>query len=179
MIILLTGRPCSGKTTISNKMKKRCMFVFQIDGDDLRRGLNSDLGFSENDRYENARRAIEVANIVTRNKPNMLAVMSIIAPTNEIRDMIRNHVKGDYCEIYCDAPFDVCESRDVKGLYQKARNNISFHGQFTGAGQVFESPKNPDLVIDTHNKTASECADTVLKYVLEELQEKRRSLSIA
>lgn len=150
MIIWLTGLSGAGKSTIANDLAQRlhdkgCR-TYVLDGDNIRHGLNRDLGFSDYDRSENIRRIGEVARLFIDS--GTITVAAFISPFQKDRDRVRALVApGDFLEIYCRCPLDVCEKRDVKGLYKKARaGEIT---QFTGLTSAYEPPHNPELVLDT------------------------------
>ena len=150
VIIWLTGLSGAGKSTIANDLAQRlhdkgCR-TYVLDGDNIRHGLNRDLGFSDYDRSENIRRIGEVARLFIDS--GTITVAAFISPFQKDRDRVRALVApGDFLEIYCRCPLDVCEKRDVKGLYKKARaGEIT---QFTGLTSAYEPPHNPELVLDT------------------------------
>ena len=158
----LTGRPCAGKTTIADRlideMEKRGIRVARLDGDDVRGRLNADLGFSEEDRRENLRRVAHVAQLFNEN--GNLVIAAFVSPTNELRSLVRGIVQNfKLCYVKC-AP-EVCEARDVKGMYKKARA-----GQikdFTGVTAPFEEPLRPEIVVDTVKQDLEACVGHILK----------------
>lgn len=145
----ITGLPSSGKSTIANEIAKELYFrnkhVYILDGDNLRLGLNSDLSFSMEDRHENLRRAVEVACLML--DAGLIVIATFITPFEQDRISIRNKFSRDeYYEIYLNTPLEICEQRDIKGLYKKARNNeIS---NFTGISSIYECPKHANLELD-------------------------------
>lgn len=150
-----TGLPCSGKSVLADAvaedLKKRGMKVERLDGDIVRKSLTKDLGFTEEDRNKNIERVTFVAKLLTRNGVAVLA--SFISPYNKIRAYSRKEV-GDYILVYVKCALDVCEERDVKGMYVKARaGEIK---DFTGIDHPFEEPDNADIIVETDNQTVEE-----------------------
>lgn len=168
MVLWFTGLSGSGKSTVASEVERRLtelgMAAYMLDGDTMRTGLNSDLGFSPSDRDENIRRLTEVAYLLADS--GQIVIVSAISPTRACRDAARKRIspRCDFVEIYAAASIDVCESRDVKGLYKKARaGEIS---DFTGVSAPYESPEHPELVLDTAGKTVDECASLVVAEVM-------------
>lgn len=165
-VIWLTGLSCSGKTTIAAELrgllfKKGCN-VFILDGDNVRRGLNKDLGFSPGDRKENIRRVAEAAKLFT--EAGFLVIAAFISPYKKDREDARAlFSEGDFIEIFVKADISICESRDVKGLYKKARQGEI--KEFTGISAPYESPEKPELVIDTGKDTKEESARRIFEYL--------------
>jgi bifunctional enzyme CysN/CysC len=160
----MTGLSGSGKSTISASLEKS-MFdaghhVYRLDGDNIRFGLNRDLGFSDADRRENIRRVAEVARLM--NQAGISVVTSFISPFREDRAMARAIIGEDaFIEVFVDAPLEVCEQRDSKGLYRKARaGEIS---EFTGVTSPYEPPENPAVAVQTDRMSVEECVDRILK----------------
>ena len=156
-----TGLPCSGKTTVADRvaelLKERGRLVERLDGDIVRKGLTSDLGFSKEDRNENIKRVTFVAKLLTRNGVAVLA--TFVSPYKARRQKTREEI-GDFVEIYTRCPLDVCMERDVKEMYKRAlAGEIK---EFTGIDDPFEEPENPELVIDTDKETVDESAEKVL-----------------
>ena len=155
-IVWLTGLSGSGKTTLAQLIEKdlfkRGCSVYMLDGDNLRDGLNSNLGFSENDRSENIRRASEVASLMS--KIGCIVIASFISPFQVDRDKARNVSESNFFEIYLSAALEICEERDPKGLYKKARSGVI--KDFTGVDSAYEVPQSPDYMIDTGNDTIEE-----------------------
>lgn len=149
-VIWFTGLSGSGKTTLASNLEKELFFhrffCQVLDGDNIRMGINNNLGFSEIDRLENIRRISEVSKLLINT--GMITICSFISPTDDIRTLARSIIgEKDFIEIFLNPPLAVCEQRDVKGLYKKARaGEIK---DFTGISSPFEAPKNPDLEIDT------------------------------
>lgn len=166
-VIWMTGLSGAGKTTIAKNLEKELFnrgFVTQIlDGDNIRSGINNNLGFSETDRYENIRRISEVSKLFIH--CGIIAINCFISPTEEIRDMARRIIgKDDFLEIFINAPLNVCETRDVKGLYSKARRGEI--KDFTGITSPFETPLNIDLEIRTDLLSVDESVQKALEIIL-------------
>lgn len=169
VVLWFTGLPSSGKSTIANevayKLHSMGKLTYVLDGDNIRHGLNKDLGFSPEDRNENIRRISEVANLFA--DAGLIAITAFISPYRKYRNFCRELVgKGRFIEIYTKASLETCEKRDPKGLYQKAKAGII--KDFTGVNAPYEEPENPELIIDTDKETIEESAEKVLKK-LEEL----------
>ncbi|MDE2975551.1 MAG: adenylyl-sulfate kinase [Gemmatimonadota bacterium] len=160
----LTGLPASGKTTIANLLERRLVaagrHTYVLDGDNVRHGLNRDLGFTATDRFENIRRVAEVARLMV--DAGLIAIVSFISPFRSERRFARGLFEpGDFSEIFVDAPVEVCARRDPKGLYAKAaRGEIR---NFTGVDSPYELPARPDLRLDTEALSAEECVDLVME----------------
>jgi len=153
----LTGLPSSGKTTLGFLLKKKFVEekipVTMIDGDEIRNNICSDLGFSDEDRKENIRRAALLAKSINSNGEH--AICCFVSPTNEIRDIARNIIGSDnFVEVFIDSSVNVCEQRDLKGLYKKAREGII--NDLTGIGAPYEPPLKPDLQIKTDTLTINQ-----------------------
>ncbi|MEM1218295.1 MAG: adenylyl-sulfate kinase [Bacteroidota bacterium] len=166
-VLWLTGLSGSGKSTIAQhlerKMHNEGFFAQVLDGDNIRSGINNNLGFTIEDRQENIRRIAEVAKLYLNS--GVITLNSFISPTKEIRDFAKGVVGADdFLEIYINAPLEVCEDRDVKGLYQKARSG-AIKG-FTGIDSPYEEPVNPDLEIKTNEMTIEEAVEAVYAFAL-------------
>jgi len=164
--VWLTGLSGSGKSTIAVGAEKvlldRGRHAYVLDGDNIRHGLNKNLGFSPADRTENIRRIGEVAKLLTDG--GMVAVTAFISPYRADRDQVRAILQpGDFIEVLVDCPLEVCEQRDVKGLYQKARAGQI--PEFTGISAPYEPPLSPELTIRTHTQPAEESAQQVLSHL--------------
>ncbi|MDW7675699.1 MAG: adenylyl-sulfate kinase, partial [Bacillota bacterium] len=164
IVILLTGLSGSGKSTIAVELEKELFGLnkstYILDGDNIRHGLNSDLGFTYQDREENIRRIAEVATLFK--DAGLITILSAIAPTNNMRDMIREKVgSNNYIEVYVKADIKTCAARDPKGLYKKAKSGEITN--FTGISSSYEEPRNPDLVIDTEKVSINESVSKVLE----------------
>ena len=162
-----TGLPCSGKTTVADMvaemLMERGLKVERLDGDIVRKGLTSDLGFSKEDRDENIKRVTFVAKLLTRNGVAVLA--TFVSPYRERRLKSREEI-GEFVEVYVRCPVEACMERDVKGMYKKAlAGEIT---GFTGVDDPYEEPENPELVLDTDRETEEESAMKVVRK-LEEL----------
>ena len=160
------GLSGSGKSTLINHLDqylvKNNFHTYVLDGDNLRLGLNSDLGFSDNDRNENLRRAAEVSSLMV--DAGLLVLAGFITPNEAQRKLIRSKFKDEqFIEIFISTPLDICEKRDNKGLYKKARDGKI--DNFTGISSPFECPQNADLTIDTSDKSISECLSTIISFL--------------
>jgi len=169
-VIWFTGLSGSGKTTLAMALEKNLYedgFVTQIlDGDNIRSGINNNLGFSPEDRMENVRRIAEVAKLLLNS--GVICICAFVSPTEDIRNLVREIVgENDFLEIFMSTPLEVCETRDVKGLYQKARAGEIKN--FTGISAPFEIPQNAVLSIDTSNKSVEECVNLLLGKILPEI----------
>ena len=165
-VIWFTGLSGSGKTTISEQLEilmiSQGLLVKSLDGDVLRKGLNSDLGYSMSSRIENIRRAAEVAKILIDS--GLICLSSFITPTREIRQMVRNIIGSDHLiEIFVNAPLEICEARDVKGLYKKAR--LGLIPEFTGISSPFEPPEHADLEVRTDLMSVEESVEMCMKFI--------------
>jgi adenylylsulfate kinase len=163
IILWFTGLSGAGKSTLAHGVEARLHQMgcrtFTIDGDNVRHGLCGDLGFSAEDRTENIRRVGEVAKLFT--EAGMITLTAFISPFKADRDRVRALVpEGDFFEIYCKADLAVCEDRDVKGLYQKARTGQI--KEFTGITSPYEAPETPELSVDTGTKKLEVCIDEVI-----------------
>jgi len=157
-----TGLVSSGKSVLADALaddlKKRGMKVERLDGDIVRKSLTRDLGFSDEDRRTNIERVTFVAKLLTRNGVAVLA--SFISPFNDIREYSRKEI-GTYILVYVKCPIEVCEQRDVKGMYAKARTGEIT--QFTGIDSPFEEPDMADIIVDTSKQTIEESKEIILK----------------
>lgn len=170
-VIWLTGLSGAGKTTLAKHLEtelfRRGFLTQVLDGDNVRTGINNNLGFSDQDRYENIRRIAEVSKLFVI--CGVITINCFISPTEEIRDMARRIIgKSDFIEIYVNAPLKVCEERDIKGLYSRARRGEI--KDFTGISSPFEIPKNVDIEIRTDLLTVEESVKQVLELVLPRIQ---------
>ena len=165
-VIWFTGLSGSGKTTIAHKVEEMLLEadtpIEILDGDVVRENLSKGLGFSKEDRDTNIRRIAFVAHLLQRN--GTFVITAAISPYREIRDEARAMIK-DFVEVFADAPIEVCEERDVKGLYAKARAG-EIKG-FTGVDDPYEAPVNPEVVCDTANETVEQSAQKVIDKLVE------------
>ncbi len=164
--IWFCGLSGSGKSTIANEVEKylhaqHCS-TYILDGDNVRKGLNSNLDFSEASRKENLRRVSEVAKLMV--DAGLIVLTAFISPFEEERAFAKNIIGTEnFVEVFVDTPLEICEQRDVKGLYKKARaGEIS---NFTGITSPFEAPKNPDITIKTAEKSLEDCVQEVINYL--------------
>ena len=169
-VIWFTGLSGSGKTTLASNLEKelffRRYFCQVLDGDNIRSGINNNLGFSEEDRLENIRRISEVTKLLINT--GIITICSFISPTEEIRQMAKNIIgENDFIEVYLNTPLEVCEQRDTKGLYKKARSGEI--KDFTGISSPFESPKNPDIEIDTSLTPIKDAVDLIFNVVMDRI----------
>jgi adenylylsulfate kinase len=166
-VIWMTGFSGAGKTTLAlaleNELFRRGYTPFVLDGDNIRAGINRNLTFTADDRIENIRRIAEISKLFL--ECGIITINCFISPTEEIRHMARNIIgKEDFIEVFINAPFDVCEKRDVKGLYTKARK-----GQikdFTGIDSPYEAPQHPDIEVQTSILSVEESLTRILDHVL-------------
>ena len=162
-VIWMSGLSGSGKSTIANAAERRLFnsghFTIILDGDNLRSGLNSNLGFTDKDRNENIRRTAHMAKAIADN--GVIVFVSLITPKETFRAMTREIIGVDLVEVYVKASYEACEERDVKGLYAKARAGEMKN--FSGKDSGFEEPQNADLVIDTESQSAEESATLLLE----------------
>ncbi|AZV47818.1 MULTISPECIES: adenylyl-sulfate kinase [Bacillus] len=169
-ILWLTGLSGSGKSTIANAAARELFEqgyqVIVLDGDNIRHGLNKDLGFSDEDRKENIRRIGEVAKLFVQQ--GTIVITAFISPFREDRDQVRQLVEaGEFNEVYIKCDLDICEQRDPKGLYKKARNGeIPF---FTGIDSPYEEPEAPELVLDSGQYDREECKNQLIEFVKQQL----------
>jgi bifunctional enzyme CysN/CysC len=166
-ILWMTGLSGSGKSTIANAVEQQLaqkgFHTFLLDGDNIRHGLNKDLGFTEADRIENIRRIGEVSKLMT--DAGLIVITAFISPFQSERNMVRELVHtGEFIEIFVDTPLQVAEKRDVKGLYAKARAGELKN--FTGIDSPYERPSKPELTINTSELSVNEAANTIVKYYL-------------
>ncbi len=170
LVVWLTGLSGSGKSTLAYALERELLsrghICMVLDGDNLRHGLNKDLGFSEQDRRENIRRAGEICKLVT--DAGIIVITSFISPFKADRAKVRALIPANnFCEVYLNASLNVCESRDPKGLYKKARAGTIT--DFTGIDSPYEAPENPELEIDTDHLTEAESFKTLTEYVFRTL----------
>jgi adenylyl-sulfate kinase len=174
LCIWLTGLSGSGKSTIANLLEKRLyeqnFHTYMLDGDNLRHGLNRDLGFTEADRVENIRRVAEVARLMV--DAGLIVIASFISPYSTERLMARKlFAEGEFIEVFVDAPLSECEKRDVKGLYAKARRGELKN--FTGIDSVYEAPAQPEIHCNTLISSVNESVDTIVAYIAKWLNDQQ------
>lgn len=165
-VVWFTGLSGSGKSTVSRRVEQRLLergvFCYGLDGDNLRFGLNQDLGFSAEDRQENIRRVGCVGQLFQDS--GVVALTAFISPYRADREAARALVgDGRFVEVFVDTPLEVCESRDPKGLYKKARAGEI--GNFTGISAPYEAPEDPEVHLRTDGRSVDECADEVIDYL--------------
>ncbi len=171
LMVWFTGLSGSGKSTIAialeRELQKRGLLCRILDGDNIRSGINNNLGFSEKDRIENIRRIAEVGKLFV--DTGIITIAAFISPNNALREMAANIIgKNDFMEIYVSTPLEECERRDVKGLYAKARRGEIKN--FTGISAPFEAPVHPALSIDTSKLSVEESVAKLLKLILPKIR---------
>jgi bifunctional enzyme CysN/CysC len=173
-VVWLTGLPSAGKSTIAQALERelfgRAMHTYVLDGDNIRHGLNSNLGFSPEDRVENIRRVSEVARLMADS--GVVVITAFISPYRMDRRRAREIAlegNAEFVEVFIDAPLEVCEARDPKDLYKKARAG-EIRG-FTGIDAPYEAPEDPEIAVHTNQQTVDECIATILEYLLPRLKE--------
>lgn len=165
-IIWLTGLSGSGKSTISNALEAELIrlgaHTYLLDGDNMRHGLNKDLGFSDSDREENIRRVAEVARLFV--DAGIIVITAFISPFQRDRDMARSLMEsGEFIEVFIDTPLEECERRDPKGLYKKARAGLI--NNFTGIDSAYEPPVTPEVHLNTLGRSPQEMVQQLLDYL--------------
>ena len=167
-VVWFTGLSGCGKSTVANLVDRTLHTVgvhsFVLDGDNVRHGLCSDLGFSDDDREENIRRVGEVCKLFA--DAGLIVMSAFISPFTSDRRMVRKlFPAGEFIEVFMDTPLETCEERDPKGLYRKARSGEIKH--FTGIDSPYEIPSHPELRLDTSTMSVEACVDTLIAYLLE------------
>ena len=167
-MLWFTGLSGSGKSTIANALQQKLFAMgkhtFVLDGDNVRHGLNRDLGFTDVDRVENIRRVSNVAKLMS--DAGLITLVSFISPFRSERQMARNMMaEGEFVEVFVDTPLEVAEQRDVKGLYKRARAGEIKN--FTGLDSPYEAPDAPEIQINTVEMSAEEAADQILNWMRE------------
>jgi len=167
VILWFTGLSGSGKSTLAHAVEEKLfsmgVHTYVLDGDNIRTGLNKDLGFSEEDRKENIRRIGEVAKLFV--DAGLIVLTAFISPYRRDRDFVRNLVEeGEFIEVYVKCPLEVCEQRDVKGLYKKARQGIIKN--FTGINDPYEEPLSPEITVETDKESVEESVDKIIGYLI-------------
>ena len=166
VVLWFTGLSGSGKSTMSHALEERLFNkgcrTFVLDGDNVRHGLNSNLGFSNKDRKENIRRIGEVSKLMM--EAGFIIMTAFISPFREDRIVVRNLIpNGDFIEIYCKASLETCEARDAKGLYKRARAGEIKN--YTGISSPYEVPENADLIIDTEKETIENAVSIIISFL--------------
>ena len=174
LMIWFTGLSGSGKSTVAialeRELHKRGLLCRILDGDNIRCGINNNLGFSPADRVENIRRIAEVGKLFV--DTGIIAIAAFISPNNDLREMAAKIIgKDNFVEVYISTPIEVCEQRDVKGLYAKARRGEI--KDFTGVSAPFEAPQSPDLELDTSSLSLEESVNSLLSYILPKIELKK------
>lgn len=170
-IVWFTGLSGSGKSTLANLLEQKLYELghktYILDGDNVRAGLNSDLDFSLEARIENIRRIGEVSNLMV--DAGLVVLSAFISPLISDRERVRGLVEEDeFFEVFVNCPLEICEQRDVKGLYQKARQGLI--KDFTGISSPFETPKNPDIEVNTHLESTEESVKKLLDFLVHKLK---------
>ena len=174
LMIWFTGLSGSGKSTVAialeRELHKRGLLCRILDGDNIRCGINNNLGFSPADRVENIRRIAEVGKLFV--DTGIITIAAFISPNNDLREMAAKIIgKDNFIEVYISTPIEVCEQRDVKGLYAKARRGEI--KDFTGVSAPFEAPQSPDLELDTSSLSLEESVNSLLNYILPKIELKK------
>ncbi len=167
-LLWFTGLSGAGKSTLAHALEETLYqmgyHTFVLDGDNVRQGLCGDLGFSNNDRVENIRRVSETTKLFI--EAGVIVLTAFISPFRADRDKARKLVgNDDFIEIYCNCSLEVCEERDVKGLYNRARKGEI--KEFTGISSPYEEPENPELVIDTGSEDLEKCVNQILEFLIQ------------
>ena len=166
VVLWFTGLSGSGKSTLAHTLEEKLFQkgcrTFVLDGDNVRHGLNSNLDFSQPGRTENIRRISEVSKLMMES--GLIVMTAFISPFNKDRNEARKLISSeDFIEIYCKASIETCETRDVKGLYKRARKGEI--ANYTGIDSPYEAPENPELIIDTDNQSLEESVSTILSFL--------------
>lgn len=166
LVVMLTGLSGSGKSTIAIEAEKYLAnmgkAVYRLDGDNIRFGLNKDLGFSEKDRFENIRRIAEVCSLFQ--EAGLIVIAAFIAPMSSMRQYVRERAGNNFIEVYIKASVEACAKRDPRGLYEKAiKGEIK---NFTGVSAPYEEPENPELILDTEKYSINDCVKRLLEEIL-------------
>jgi len=165
-VLWFTGLSGAGKSTLAHAIEEEFYHLgfntYVLDGDNVRHGICGDLGFSDDDRKENIRRIGEISKLFV--DAGIITLIALISPFRKDRDQVRCLLgDGDFIEIYCKASLQVCEKRDIKGIYQKARKGIIKN--FTGISSPYEEPKSPELIVNTDRGSPDECTQIVINYL--------------
>ncbi|PRR81736.1 putative adenylyl-sulfate kinase [Clostridium luticellarii] len=171
ILLWFTGLSGSGKSTIASELERRLYdmgkLTYLLDGDNVRYGLNSNLGFTKEDRTENIRRIAEVCKLFVDS--GVITIATFISPFKADRNKVRKLLGKDFVEVYVDCPLEVCESRDPKGIYKKARSGEIKN--FTGVDSPYEIPDDPEIVVSTNLNTAGQCVDKIVDFLSSRIQE--------
>ncbi|WP_428908301.1 adenylyl-sulfate kinase [Niallia sp. Krafla_26] len=167
-VLWFTGLSGSGKSTLANALAARLYHEsvrnYVLDGDNIRHGLNKDLGFSDEDRTENIRRIGEVAKLFVDS--GQVVLTAFISPFKADRELVRNLLEDkEFIEVYVKCPIETCEERDPKGLYQKARQGVI--KEFTGISSPYEEPENPEIIVESHLNSIEESVEKIISYLKE------------
>lgn len=177
IVVWLTGLPSSGKSTIAHAVEKKLyekgIRTYTFDGDNIRHGLCSDLGFSEKEREENLRRIAEVVKLFL--DAGIVVLAAFVSPFKKHREKVKQIIgEKDFYEVYCKCPVEICEIRDPKGMYAKARaGEIK---EYTGISSPYEEPENPDLILDTHLLTVEEAARKLFDFIVNKISLEKGNL---
>jgi len=167
MVLWFTGLSGSGKSTLANALNEalhiKKISTYLLDGDNIRHGLCKDLGFSDKDREENIRRIGEVANLFMN--AGIVTITAFVSPFKSDREKVRKIIGKDFIEIFCAASLDICEKRDTKGLYKKAR--LGEIRDFTGISSPYEIPNDPEIMLDTGSLELNDSVRQIMKYLSE------------
>ena len=167
MVLWFTGLSGSGKSTLANALNEalhsKKVSTYLLDGDNIRHGLCRDLGFSDKDREENIRRIGEVANLFMN--AGIVTITAFVSPFKSDREKVRNIIGKDFIEIFCAANLDICEKRDTKGLYKKAR--LGEIKDFTGISSPYEVPNDPEIIVETGSLDLNDSVRQIMKYLRE------------
>jgi len=171
LLVWFTGLSGSGKSTIANKLEqelfRRKIHTYSLDGDNIRKGLNSDLSFSEEDRHENIRRIAEVGKLFV--DAGMVTITAFISPLHNDRKLAREIIgPGDFLEVFVNTPLEICEQRDVKDLYKKARAGEITN--FTGIDAPYEAPIDPDIEIKTLEESLEESVQRLVQIIEDKIR---------
>ena len=167
MVLWFTGLSGSGKSTLANALNEalhsKKVSTYLLDGDNIRHGLCKDLGFSDKDREENIRRIGEVANLFMN--AGIVTITAFVSPFRSDREKVRKIIGKDFIEVFCAANLDICETRDTKGLYKKAR--LGEIKDFTGISSPYEIPNDPEIIVETGTLTLNDSVRQIMKYLTE------------
>jgi len=170
LAVWLTGLSGAGKSTIANELERQLfekkIHTYTLDGDILRTGLNKDLSFTEEARKENIRRTGEVAKLFVDS--GTVVIAAFISPFASDRKIVRELLGEEFVEVFVNCPLEICEQRDVKGLYEKARKGEVIN--FTGIDSPYQNPENPEITVHTHLQNVQECVQKILETILPKIE---------